>query len=126
LQASPLRETPFAESSQLGYINRTINHGITYSGHNKHTNRVKGSNINYYSIDHSIEGHVSATSLQDKEAFSDTDYAPDPRDQKSILGFVFMVYRGAVMTYSKKIKSVARSTTEAKYVGIREATKAAL
>ena len=30
------------------------------------------------------------------------------------------------MTYSKKMKSVARSTTEAEYVGMGEATKAAL
>jgi hypothetical protein len=37
-----------------------------------------------------------------------------------------MVYGGAVMTYSKKMKSVARSTTEAEYVGMGEATKAAL
>jgi len=28
------------------------------------------------------------------------------------------------MTYSKKMKSVARSTTEAEYVGMGEATKA--
>jgi hypothetical protein len=55
--------------------------------------------------------------------FSDTDYTTDPRHRKSILGFFFMVYGGAVMTYSKKMKSVARSTTEAEYVGMGEATK---
>jgi hypothetical protein len=110
----------------LGYVSRTINHGITYSGTNKHVEGVEGSNIDYYSVDHNIEGHVGAASLQDREAFSDTDYATDPRDRKSILGFVFMVYGGAVITYSKKMKSVAMATTEAEYVGIGEATKAAL
>lgn len=110
----------------LGYVSRTINHGITYGGNNAHAEGVEGSNIDYYSVDHNIEGHVGAASLQDGEAFSDTDYATDPRDRKSILGFVFMVYGGAVMTYSKKMKSVARSTTEAEYVGMGEATKAAL
>lgn len=110
----------------LGYISRTINHGITYGGKNEHTEGVEGRNIDYYSVDHNIEGHVGTASLQDGEAFSDTDYATDPRDRKSILGFVFMVYGGAVMTYSKKMKSVARSTTEAEYVGMGEATKAAL
>ena len=110
----------------LGYVSRTIDHGITYSGYNEHAKGVEGGNIDYYSVDHGIEGHVGAASLQDGEAFSDTDYATDPRDRKSVLGFVFMVYGGAVMMYSKKMKSVARSTTEAEYVGMGEATKAAL
>jgi hypothetical protein len=44
----------------------------------------------------------------------------DPRDRRSILGFVFIVYGGAVMTYSKKMKSVARLTTEAEYVGMEK------
>jgi hypothetical protein len=110
----------------LGYISRTINYGITYGGSNEHAEGVESSNVDYYSIDHNIEGHVGTACLQDGEAFSDTDYATDPRDRKSILGFVFMVYGGAVMTYSKKMKSVARSTTEAEYVGMGEATKAAL
>jgi hypothetical protein len=110
----------------LGYVSRTVDHGITYGGNNEHAKGVEGSSIDYYSIDHGIEGHVGAASLQDGEAFSDTDYATDPRDRKSILGFVFMVHGGAVMTYSKKMKSVARSTTEAEYVGMGEATKAAL
>jgi hypothetical protein len=37
-----------------------------------------------------------------------------------------MVYGGAVMTYSTKTKSVARSTTESEYAEMGEATKAAL
>ena len=110
----------------LGYVSRTIDYGISYSGYNDHAKGVEGGSIDYYSVDHGIEGHVGAASLQDGEAFSDTDYATDPRDRKSVLGFVFMVYGGAVMMYSKKMKSVARSTTEAEYVGMGEATKAAL
>ena len=106
----------------LGYVSRTIHYG----GNNEHAEGVEGGNIDYYSIDHNIEGHVGTASLQNGDAFSDSDYATDPRGRKSILGFVFMVYGGAVMTYSKKMKSVARSTTEAEYVGMGEATKAAL
>jgi hypothetical protein len=112
----------------LGYVSRTIHYGITYGGSNEHAAGVQGGggSIDYYSIDHNIEGHVGSASLQNGDTFSDSDYATDPRDRKSILGFVFMVYGGAVMTYSKKMKSVARSTTEAEYVGMGEATKAAL
>ncbi|KID93786.1 copia-like retrotransposable element, partial [Metarhizium majus ARSEF 297] len=110
----------------LGYVSRTIHYGITYGGNNEHAERVEGGKIDYYSVDHNIEGHVGSADLQNGDAFSDTDYATDPRDRKSILGFVFLVYGGAVMTYSKKMKSVARSTTEAEYVGMGEATKAAL
>jgi hypothetical protein len=102
----------------LGYVSRTINRSIIYSRDNEHVEGVEGSNINDYSIDYNIEGHVGTASLQDEEAFSDTDYATDLRDRKSILGFIFMVYGGAVMIHSKKIKSVARSMTEAEYVGI--------
>ena len=94
----------------LGYVSRTIKNGITYGGNNEHAEGVEGSNIDYYSVDHNIEGHVGAASLQDGEAFSDTDYATDPRDRKSILGFVFMVYGGAVMTYSKKMKNKDHAT----------------
>ncbi|KAM4067912.1 hypothetical protein HRG_009755 [Hirsutella rhossiliensis] len=104
----------------LGYVGRTIHHGITYGGNNEHAQGVEGSDIDYYSIDHNIEGHVGSAGLQDGEAFSDTDYATDPRDRKSILGFIFMVYGGAVMTYSKKMKSVARSTTEAEVIQPQE------
>jgi len=78
-------------AADIRLLSRTIDHGITYGGNNEHAKGVKGSNIDYYSIDHGIEGHVGAASLQDGEAFSDTDYATDPRDRKSILGFVFMV-----------------------------------
>ena len=110
----------------LGYISRTIDHGIIYRSSNKHTKGVEGSNIDYYFIDYNVEGHVGVANLQNGEAFSNTDYATDLRDQKSILGFVFMVSGSAVMAYSKKIKSVARSTIKAEYIRIGEATKAAL
>ncbi|XP_044715955.1 reverse transcriptase (RNA-dependent DNA polymerase) domain-containing protein [Hirsutella rhossiliensis] len=44
----------------LGYVGRTIHHGITYGGNNEHAQGVEGSDIDYYSIDHNIEGHVRA------------------------------------------------------------------
>ncbi|KAM4063377.1 reverse transcriptase (RNA-dependent DNA polymerase) [Hirsutella rhossiliensis] len=126
----------------LGYVGRTIHHGITYGGNNEHAqggtsgllivqtvytdsahwivNACQKQLIVHYQCKPvallGALGHVGSAGLQDGEAFSDTDYATDPRDRKSILGFVFMVYGGAVMTYSKKMKSVARSTTEAEYL----------
>jgi hypothetical protein len=50
----------------------------------------------------------------------------DLRDRKSILGFVFLVNRGTIAYYSKKIASIARSTIEAEFVGISEAIKVTL
>ena len=64
----------------LGYVSRTFDYGITYDGSNEHAEGVESSNVDYYSIDHNIEGHVGTACLQDGEAFSDTDYATDPRD----------------------------------------------
>ena len=109
----------------LGYVSRTIDHGITYGSGNKHIEGVEGSNIDYYFINYNVKGHVGVANLQNKEAFSNTDYATDLRDRKSILGFVFMVSSSAVMAYSKKIKLVARSIIKAKYIRIGKATKAA-
>ena len=110
----------------LGYVSRIINHSITYGSSNKHTKGVKGGNIDYYFIDYNVKGYVSIANLWNREAFSNTDYAIDLRDQKSILGFVFMVSSSAVMAYNKKIKLVARSIIKAEYIRIGKATKAAL
>jgi hypothetical protein len=50
--------------------------------------------------------------------YSDADYASDKADRKSIIGNVFMLARGAVSWLSRKQRSVAILTTEAKYISI--------
>ena len=44
----------------LGYVSRTIHYGITYGGNNEHAEGVEGGKIDYYSVDHNIEGHVGS------------------------------------------------------------------
>lgn len=105
----------------LGYVSRTFKFGIWYGGNNYKEEGVVP--IDYYDIDHGIEAHVGAAGPLDNQAFSDSDYATDPRDRKSLLGFVLMVHGGVVLHYSKKMNAVARSTTEAETVGMSEALK---
>jgi hypothetical protein len=105
----------------LGYVSRTLKFGIWFGGKNHHAEGVEP--IDYYNVDHGLEAHVGAAGPLDTMAFSDSDYAADPRDRKSLLGFVLMVYGGVVLHYSKKMNSVARSTTEAETVGMSEALK---
>ena len=48
--------------------------------------------------------------------YSDSDYASDKLNQKSILGHVYMLEGGPVSWASQKQKSVTTSTTEAEYM----------
>jgi hypothetical protein len=48
--------------------------------------------------------------------FTDSDYAGDLEDRKSISGYVFMLSSGAVSWSSKKQPVVTLSTTEAEFV----------
>ena len=48
----------------MGYVRRTVNHGIIYGGNNEDAEGVEDSNIDYYSVDHNIEGHVITANLQ--------------------------------------------------------------
>ena len=60
---------------------------------------------------------------QDLIRYSDSDYASDRQDQKSILGHVYMLEGGPVLWVSRKQKSVVTSTTEAKYMAMSMCTK---
>ena len=79
----------------LGYVGRTIHYGITYGGSNEHAAGVQGGggNIDYYSIDHNIEGHVGSAACK-MGMHSDSDYATDPRDSKRHSGVRFYGLRG--------------------------------
>ena len=55
--------------------------------------------------------------------YSDSDYASDKLDQKSILGHVYMLGGGPVSWASQKQKSVTTSTTEAEYMAMSMCAK---
>lgn len=75
---------------------------------------------------HGIEGHADSSKKDDVLAFSDSDHASDPTDQKSCRGAVFLVQGGAVAYKSEKQKSVASSTAEAEYIALSMARKMAI
>ena len=60
---------------------------------------------------------------QDLIRYSDSDYASDRQNQKSILDYVYMLGGGPVLWVSQKQKSVMTSTTEAEYMAMSMCTK---
>lgn len=60
------------------------------------------------------------------QVFADADHASNPIDRKSIRGYVFTISGGAVCFSSTKQRSVAGSTTEAKYVALSLASRQAI
>jgi hypothetical protein len=57
------------------------------------------------------------------EGYSDSDFAMDKSDRRSILGNVFMLAGGPVSWMSRKQKSVATSTMEAEYMAMSACAK---
>ena len=65
------------------------------------------------------EGLVfSASGSQIITGFSDSDYAMDPVNRKSILAYIYMFAGGLISWISRKQKSVATLTTEAEYIAL--------
>jgi hypothetical protein len=62
----------------------------------------------------------------DKTGYSDSDWAGDLRDSRSISGFVFTMAGAVVSWSSKKQTSVALLSTEGEYMAVTHATKEAL
>ena len=60
----------------------------------------------------------SASRSQTIIGFSDSDYAMDPVDRKSILAYVYIFAGGPISWISRKQKSVATLTTEAEYIAL--------
>ena len=69
-------------------------------------------------------------SVNDEECdwygFSDANWAGDADDQQSSSGYVFKVTNSTVSWSSKKQPTVAKSTTEAEYVSLSQATQEAI
>ena len=57
------------------------------------------------------------------QGYSDADFASDPTDRVSILGYVFFLCGAPVSWMSKKQKSVATSTMEAEYMAMGACAK---
>ncbi len=77
-------------------------------------------------IDLGIEYGPPESSGSSLKAYSDSDYAADRLNRKSILGYVYMFAGGPVAWMSRKQKSVATSTTEAEYMALSTCVKEGL
>jgi hypothetical protein len=58
--------------------------------------------------------------------YSDADFAADPQDRKSTMGYAFLLGGATVTWASRKQQSISTSTTEAEYVGLCNAGKEAV
>lgn len=104
----------FALRRIFEYIKYTISFKIQYGGKQIY------SDLDYFIIDYNI------TKKGDMQAFADADHALDPIDWKSICGYIFTILGGAVCFSSTKKRSIAGSTTEAKYVALSLASRQAI
>nr|GEY24351.1 retrovirus-related Pol polyprotein from transposon TNT 1-94 [Tanacetum cinerariifolium] len=68
-------------------------------------------------------GHADQEKHVDVDDFVDADYAKDPDKDKSITGYVFMVYGCVVSRKTTLHHVVALSTTEAEYMALTETVK---
>lgn len=84
----------------LRYLRSTIDLGIIYGG---------------------LE--ISGSSRLKVQIFSDSDYAADRLNRKSILEYVYMFAEGPIAWMSRKQKLVAISTTEAEYMTLSTCVK---
>lgn len=58
--------------------------------------------------------------------YSDSDFAGDMSDRKSVSGCIFMLQNGPITWYSKKQTTVALSTAEAEYTALSFAAREAV
>src|SRR5260370_8412310 len=66
------------------------------------------------------------SSEHDFNAYSDSDWAGDPRDHCSLSGNIFKIAGGAIAWSSKKQPSMALSSTEGEYMALTHAAKEAI
>ena len=66
--------------------------------------------------------HYSSRSSLELHAYSDADWAGDPTNRCSIIGFCFLLATSLVTWHSKKQDVVSRSSTEAEYRALADTT----
>lgn len=60
------------------------------------------------------------------EGFSDSDWASDPNNRKSLASYVFLLAKGPVSWACKRNQSICLSSTEAEYKALTSAAKEAV
>ena len=69
---------------------------------------------------------LGGTGLPHLLGYTDSDWGNDKDTRRSVGGYVFMLYGGAISWKSKRQTVVALSSTKAEYVGCTEAAKEAI
>lgn len=110
----------------VGYIAGTLTHGMIF-GQDKRPPRGV-DNSEFYTQDHEILAYTGNSRKNDLivEGYSDTDYASDLSDRKSITGLVVMVNGACASFGSTKQKGVTKATCEAEYCGMSDTARRVL
>ncbi|PKI35327.1 hypothetical protein CRG98_044277 [Punica granatum] len=66
--------------------------------------------------------HIRPGPISSIHGFSDTDWAGNPDDRRSVSGFIVFLGSNPVSWSSKKQRTVARSSTESEYKSLANAT----
>ena len=59
-------------------------------------------------------------------SYADSNFAGDPEDRKSVIGYCFFLNRAMVSWSSKKKRTVSTSTTEVKYIAFGHVAREAV
>ena len=102
------------------YDQYTISYGIQYGEEQIY------ADSDYFTVDHNIIGYAGTSKKEEMQAFSDADHTSDPKDRKSIQGFVSTIISRAVFFNNTKQRSFAGSTTEAEYIALSLASRQAI
>ena len=79
-----------------------------------------------YGIEFGTSGSTASSGSPKVVGYSDSDYAMDKSDRRSILAYVYLFDGGPISWMSRKQKSVATSTTEAEYMALSTCAKEGL
>ena len=104
-------------SFALDWLSQYLNDSMEHHGH------ALKKLLQYICSTTDLEIMYRPSGSQDLIGYSDSDYASDKQDQKSVLGHVYMLERGSVSWVSWKQKSVTTSITETEYMIMFMCTK---